>query len=122
MAAPNLQSPTTINGKTVATNCTSTAEFTILSNNAASGKALRVKSVTVGNSVTTATADITYRFYSATSSGTAYPIGPITIPASGAIVLVGTENPMWLEEDRRITVQASAANYLTVILSYEDVS
>jgi hypothetical protein len=122
MAAPNLQSPTTINGKTSALNLAATTETALLTNAASSGKAIRVKSITVANVNTSATADITLRYYSAASSGTAYPIGPITIPASGAIVLIGSENPIWLEEDRRLTVQASAANYLTVLCSYEDAS
>jgi hypothetical protein len=122
MAAPNLQSPTTVNGKTTALNLSATTETTLLTNAASSGKALRVKHVTVANVNTSATADVTLRYYSAASSGTAYPIGPITIPASGAIVLIGKENDTWLEEDRRLTVQASAANYLTVLCSYEDVS
>ena len=122
MAAPNLQSPTTINGKTASANLSATTEATLLTNAASSGKALRVKSLTVANVNTSATADVTLRYYTAASSGTAFPIGPVTIPASGAIVLVGTENPLWLEEDRRLTVQASAANYLTVLCSYEDVS
>jgi len=122
MAAPNLQSPTTINGKTASANLSATTETTLLTNAASSGKALRVKSITVANVNTSATADVTLRYYTAASGGTAFPVGPITIPAGGAVVLVGTENPLWLEEDRRLTVQASAANYLTVLCSYEDVS
>ena len=122
MAAPNLQSPTTINGKTTAINLSATTETTLLTNAASSGKALRVKSITVTNVNTGGTADVTLRYYSAASAGTAYPIGPATIPAAGTLIIVGSENPWWLEEDRRLTVQASAANYLTVICSYEDVS
>lgn len=122
MAAPNLQAPTTIKGVTAALNLSATTETTLLTNAASSGKALRVKSITVANVNTSGVADVTLRFYSAASGGTAFPVGPITVPASGSLILVGAENPLWLEEDRRLTVQASAANYLTVLCSYEDVS
>lgn len=122
MAAPNLNAPTTINGKTTALNLSATTETTLLTNAASSGKGLRVKSITVANVNTVSVADVTLRYYSAASAGTAYPMGPITVPASGSLILVGAENPWWLEEDRRLTVQASAANYLTVVCSYEEVS
>lgn len=122
MAAPNLQAPTTINGKTVTLNLSATTETALLTNAASSGKALRIKSITVANVNTSGTADVTLRYYSAASAGTAFPIGPVTVPASGSLIIIGAENPIWLEEDRRLTIQASAANYITVICSYEDVS
>lgn len=122
MAAPNLNAPTTINGKTTAVNLSATTETTLLTNAASSGKALRVKNITVSNTNTAGTADCTLRYYSAASAGTAYAFPTITVPASGSIILIGAENPLWLEEDRRLTVQASAANYLSVICSYEDIS
>lgn len=122
MAAPNLNAPTTINGKTTAVNLSATTETTLLTNAASSGKALRVKSITVSNTNTAGTADCTLRYYSAASAGTAYAFPTITVPASGSIIIIGAENPLWLEEDRRLTVQASAANYLSVICSYEDIS
>lgn len=121
MAAPNLQSPTTINGKTAGVNLSATTETTLLSNAASSGKAIRVKSITVANTGA-GTVDVTLRYYSAASAGTAYPWPAITVPIGGAVIPVGAENPLWLEEDRRLTVQASAANYATVVISYEEVS
>lgn len=121
MAAPNLQAPLTITGKQVAVNLSATTETTLLTNAASSGKLLRVRSITVANTSAAGTADVTVRFYSAASAGTAYPIGAVTIPIGGAVIVVGSENPQNLEEDRRITVQASAANYLTCIASYEEI-
>lgn len=122
MAAPNLNAPTTINGKTTAVNLSATTETTLLTNAASSGKALRVKSITVNNTNVSGTVDVTLRYYSAASAGTAFPWPTITIPIGGAVIPVGSENPLWLEEDRRLTVQASAANYATVVISYEDIS
>lgn len=122
MAAPNLNAPTTINGKTTAVNLSATTETTLLTNAASSGKALRVKSITLNNTNVSGTVDVTLRYYSAASAGTAFPWPAITIPVGGAVIPVGSENPLWLEEDRRLTVQASAANYATVVISYEDIS
>ena len=122
MAAPNIQTPSTIRFKAAALNLTATTETTLLTNAASSGLAQRVKSITVANTNSAGVADITVRYYSAASSGTAYPIGPITVPVGGAVIVLGSENPLYVEEDRRITVQASAANYLTVLCSYEEVS
>lgn len=122
MAAPNLNAPSTINGKTAGVNLSATTETALLSNAASSGQALNVKSVTVSNTNTSGTVDVTLRYYSAASGGTAYPYPAITVPIGGSVVIVGRENPLWLEEDRRLTVQASAANYATVVISYEQVS
>lgn len=122
MAAPNLQSPTTITGRTTAFNLTATTEIVMLSNAASSNRAFRVKSVTAGNTGTTGTVDVTLRYYTATSGGTAFPLPAITVPVGGSVILIGAENPTWIEEDRRLSIQASAANFATVILSYEDVT
>lgn len=122
MAAPNLQSPTTINGKTAFLALSSTSETALLTNAASSGQAMHVKAVTVGNSSTSLACDITLKVYSAASGGTAYQIGPITVPAYGSLIVIGSENAIWLEEDRRITLTASASNQLTAIAAYEVVS
>jgi hypothetical protein len=37
------------------------------------------------------------------------------------VVLIGRDAPIWLEEDRRITIQASAADDLAIVCSYEEV-
>ena len=65
MAAPNLNSTATINGKTAAVALSATTETALLSNAASSNKALRIKHVTVSNSSTTLTCDITLRYYNA---------------------------------------------------------
>lgn len=123
MAAPNLQAPTTINGKTTYVALSATTETTLLTNAASSGKALRVGVINVANVSSSGTADITVRVYSAASGGTGYRlVSTLTIPVGASVIVVGKENPVWLEEDRRITVQASAANYLEVVCSYEEIS
>lgn len=123
MAAPNLQAPTTINGKTTYVSLTSTSETDLLSNASSSGKALRVAHVTVANVSTTTTSTIGLKIYSAASGGTGYSLAAtVTVPVGASIVLVGKENPIWLEEDKRLAVTAGTANILHVVTSYEDIS
>lgn len=123
MAAPNLQAPTTINGKTSYVSLTTTNETDLLSNASSSGKALRVGNITVANYNAGGAADITVRIYSAASGGTGYRLAAsVSVPIAAAVIIVGKENPIWLEEDRRISVQASASSYLEVVCSYEEIS
>lgn len=123
MAAPNLNAPTTINGKTTYLSLANTTETTLLSNAASSGKAMRVTSLLLANINGTGGVDATVRIYSSASSGTGYEIcRTLTVPANATVVLLGRDAGVWLEEDRRITVTASAANYLAVVCSYEEVS
>jgi hypothetical protein len=122
MATPNLASPTTINGKTVYATLANTSETTLLTNAASSGKALRLTALTVAN-IGTGSTDITVSLYSAASGGTAYRLAStITVPAYATLVIIGRDSSVWLEEDRRIAVNASASNALTVVCSYEEVS
>jgi hypothetical protein len=122
MAAPNLAAPTTINGKTVYATLANTSETTLLTNAASSGKALRLTALTVAN-IGTGSTDITVSLYSAASSGTEYRLAStMPVPAYATLVIIGRDSSVWVEEDRRITVKASAANALTIVCSYEEVS
>lgn len=123
MAAPNLNAPTTITGKTTYLTLANTTETALLTNAAASGKALRVTCLMLANINGTASADATVMIYSAASGGTGYKIcNTVVVPADSTVVLLGRDSSIWLEEDRRITVTASAGNYIAVVCSYEEVA
>lgn len=123
MAAPNLNAPTTITGKTTYLTLANTTETALLTNAAASGKALRVTCLMLANVNGAAVVDATVTIYSAASGGTGYKIAStLAVPADATVVLLGRDSSLWLEEDRRITVTASAGNYLAVICSYEEVA
>jgi len=96
MAAPNLLSPTTINGKTVTVDLSTTSATSILSNAASSGKVLKINSLYVANVDGTSNAEITINYYSA-----AY---------------------IYLEEDRSLGATAGTSSDLKVVCSYEDIS
>lgn len=123
MAAPNLINPTTITGKTTYLNLANTTETALLTNAASSNLALRVVSIYAANIDGVVSVDCTLRIYNAASAGTGYPIvNTVTVPADATVVLIGKDAPIWLEENRRLTAQASAGNDLTIICSYEEIS
>jgi hypothetical protein len=123
MAAPNLAAPTSITGKTTYLDLASTSETDLLVNAASSGKALRVTFLSLCNVDGTNDVDATVRIYSAASGGTGYEIvSTLTVPADATVTPLGRDLSLWLEEDRRLTVTASAADDLVVVCSYEEVA
>lgn len=123
MAAPNLAAPNSITGKVAFATCTSTNSVTVLSNGTASSACLRVTSLMLANVDGTNAVDATVNIYNAASGGTAYSVAStVSIPADSTIVVIGRDNAVYLEEDRRIEVQASAADDLEVVCSYEEVT
>jgi len=123
MAAPNLASPSSITGKTTYLDLTSTSETDLLTNASASGNALRVTFLALCNVDGTNDVDATVRIYSAASGGTGYEIvSTMTVPADATVTPLGRDLSLWLEEDRRLTVTASAADDLVVVCSYEEVA
>jgi hypothetical protein len=123
MAAPNLNAPTTITGKTTYETLANTDETNLLVNAASSGKALRVTMITLANIDGTNNVDATVKIYTAASGGTGHALAStITIPADATVVLLGRDASVWLEEDRRLTVTASAGSDLAVVCSYEEVA
>lgn len=123
MAAPNLAAPTTITGKTVYATPANTSEATLLTNAFNSNRALRLTSVLFVNNNASSAVDATLRLYNAATGGTGFAIAnTVTVPSKASVVVLGRDSSVWMEEDRRITVQSSAASDLTVICSYEEVA
>jgi hypothetical protein len=122
MAAPNLNTDEPIYGKTTYVALSNTNETTLLSNSASSGKAQRVTFLSVCNVDGTANCDVTLKIYNAATGGTAYSLAStLVVPADSTFAPFGRDLSLWLEEDRRITAQASAANDLHVVISYEEI-
>lgn len=122
MAAPNLISATTINGKTATVTPANTSANSILSNAASSGKALRVNTLIIANADTVAR-NVTINLYSAAAlGGTAFPLlSVVSVPANQSVSVLD-KGPIYLEEDRSLGVTAGTASTITVICSYEDIS
>ena len=123
MAAPNLLSPTTVNGKAALLTLSSTTETTLLTNASGSNKFVRINALYAANIDGLNNVDCTIKLYDAATGGTGYALAnTVNIPADATVVMVGHDAPLYLEENRRVTVTASAASDLTVICSYEEVS
>lgn len=123
MAAPNLAAPNSITGKAAFATCTSTNSVTILTNAAASSACLRVTSLMLSNVDGASDVDATIKLHNAASGGTAYSlVSTLKVPADSTVILLGRDNAVYMEEDRRLTVEASAADDLEVVCSYEEVT
>lgn len=123
MAAPNLVSPTTINGKTVQVNLSTTSATSVLSNAASSGKVLKVNALYVANTTSSA-ANITINQYSAAAlGGTAYPIAStVAVPGNATLVVIDKDAYVYLEENTSLGATAGTGSALQIVCSYEDIS
>ena len=124
MAAPNLVSPTTINGKTVTVDLSSTSATSILSNAASSGKVLKVNSLYVANVDGSTNTEVTVNYYSAAAlGGTATQIcSTLVVPADATVVVIDKDAYVYLEENTSLGATAGTANDLKIVCSYEDIS
>ena len=124
MAAPNLVSPTTINGKTVTVDLSTTNATSILSNASGSGKVLKVNALYVSNVDGTDNAEITINYYSAAAlGGTATQIAStVVVPADATLVVIDKDAYIYLEENTSLGATAGTASDLKVVCSYEDIS
>ena len=123
MANPNLLSITTVIGMTTAVGLSTTADVVFVSNADASGKVLKINTISAANIDVTNTADITIRYnLAAAGAGSSVPIAnTISIPADSSLVIIGKDNPIYLEEDRSLTAQASATDDIAIVCSYEEI-
>ena len=123
MAAPNIVNVTSIIGITTAVGLSTTAVTTFLSNAAASGKVLKINTV-VAAGIGTVYGNITVKYHlAAAGAGTSIALAnTIVVPADASLVIIGKDNPIYLEEDRSLTAQASAADNIAIVCSYEDIS
>jgi hypothetical protein len=123
MAAPNIVNVTSIIGITTAVGLSTTAVTTFLSNAAASGKVLKINTV-VAAGIGTGSGNITVKYHlAAAGAGTSIALAnTITVPTGASLVIIGKDNPIYLEENRSLTAQASVANNIAIVCSYEDIS
>ena len=123
MAAPNIVNVTSIIGITTAVGLSTTAVTTFLSNAAASGKVLKINTV-VAAGIGTVQGNITVKYHlAAAGAGTSIALAnTITVPTGASLVIIGKDNPIYLEENRSLTAQASAADNIAIVCSYEDIS
>ena len=124
MTAPNVVNVATITAKSATVALSSTAQTTLVSNAASSGKVFKINMIQIANVDGTNAADVTVDLHSAASGGgTAYSlVSTISVPADASLVALDKSTALYLEEDRSITATAGTANDLEVIVSYEEIS
>ena len=124
MAAPNIVNVTSIVGKTVVADLTTTGATSVVSNAASSHTVLKINSLIVSNVDPTVSCDITISLYSAAAlGGTATQIvSTVSVPSDTSLIVIDKNSSIYLEEDRSIGATASLANDLKVVCSYEIIS
>ena len=117
MAAPNIISPTTINGKTAVLAVTTSATA-IITNSAASGKVLKVDQLLVTNVNGTTNATVNADVY---RSSTAYRMAyQVIIPPNAGLDVISKY--IILEEGDSLRLTADSASKLEAVASYEVIS
>ena len=124
MAAPNIVGVTTIVGITTFLSLSTTNATVLLSNAASSGKVFKVNSIIVANVDGTNSADITVKLHNAAAgAGTSFALAStVAVTADSSLVTLDKASSIYLEENRSITVTASAASDLDVVCSFEEIS
>ena len=119
MAAPNIVNVTSIYGKTKGAALGTTTTTQILS--CPSNKVLKINTIIVSNVDGTNNADATVYFYDSSAAARYALASTITVPADTTLVVVGKDNPIYLEESDEIEAGASASGDLQIIISYEEI-
>jgi hypothetical protein len=119
MAAPNIVNVTSIFGKSVGAALGTSANTDILT--CASNKVLKVNTVVIANVDGTNTCDLNVYFYDSDLTARYALASTIPVPGETTLVVVGKDNPIYLEEGDQIEAWASASGDLHIIISYEEI-
>lgn len=130
MANPNIVNVSAIYGVTTSYTLTGNTAVSVLNNTASSNKVYKIESLVVANTTSTAV-NCTVSYYSnataqgsAPSGGTAYPIcSTVSVPANASLVVIEKSNGIYLMENACISATSgNGSGFLTVTISYEDIS
>lgn len=116
MANPNIFSATSILGKTDARSLATTGT-SITSNAAASGKVLKINTLTV---CAAGSSDAEASVWLARGTNSFHLAKGMTVPVGGTLAIVGRENPLYVLEGD--SVLASSVGSADAICSYEEIS
>ena len=122
MTAPNIAGINTITGKSVAVGLGTTAIVGILTNTANSNKVFKINTIRASNIDGTSSVDISVGISTVGAATTQYLARTIAVPADASLVVVDKTSAFYLEENQRITAQASASGDVDMFISYEDIS
>jgi hypothetical protein len=118
MANPNIVAVSTITGKTSVLVLTTTAT-NIVSNSTNSNRIVKLNSLYVANTTTSA-ATVTVDVF---RSSVAYRIAStISVPANSTLIVVDKTSNLYLEEGDALRGLTGTANALQAVASYEEIS
>lgn len=120
MAAPNLKSPTTINGKTYSVELTTTSVTSVLANAVSSGKVLKINSIFAANVDGTNQVEVSISIYNGTTD--VYIARSIIVPPKATQIISTKESYFYLEEGISIRAISTLANGLDIVIGYEEIS
>lgn len=119
MAAPNLNTTISIVGGLSTLNLTA-SYVTVVSNAAASGKAVKIESIRVSNVGVIANPTAFVRIVrSVTQAGTFYICNSTPVPFSNALDAITRETCIYLLEGDLIEAKCSVVSQLDILCSYE---
>jgi hypothetical protein len=119
MANPNIVNVTTIQGKTALSQLGNTFGD-IVDNGSSSGKIFKVNTIMVANTSTSSAYSVSVEV---SRSSTGYALAEsISVPIGSTVVIVGKDTSIYLEEGDKIRAKGSAANFLHLVASYEEIS
>jgi hypothetical protein len=126
MAAPNFVTPAAGYlrnfAATVGTN-SGTAATTVLSNPAASGKALKLSSLTLANCDTSSAVYVTCQLFNGQTTTVSYAIcSGVSVPSRSTLTVVGRDSPVYLAEGDIIRAFTGSTSKVDSVASYEEVS
>jgi len=119
MAAPNVFNPTTCTAKT-ATQAIGITATAIVSNAAASGTLVKVRSLLVSNITGSTAIAVTVDHYRGTTA-TRLAYG-ISVPANATLTPLGSDLQLYLEEGDSLRLTAASATSLEAVCCYEVIS
>lgn len=122
MAAPNIVTISTINGRTAISNPANTSPFFILSNPIGSNHVYKIDAITCTNQNGFNAVAANVWVNDASSSSNVALVYGISVPALTTLIAMDKATSFYLEEGRSIVVQSAVANGMSFIVSYEDLS
>tara|TARA_B100001939_G_scaffold104737_1_gene90542 strand:+ start:154 stop:522 length:369 start_codon:yes stop_codon:yes gene_type:complete len=122
MANPNIINATSILGRTVYDTTVSNTLTSLVSNASSSGKIFKINSLIIANIDGANAADITVTLRNTSATLLSTIANTVSVPADATLVVISKDTSIYLEENMRLYVQASAASDLSATCSYEEIS
>lgn len=122
MAAPNLANTSTILARQTAVGLNTTAYVGVVTNSADSGKVLKIDNIRITNVQGTYATNVTVGWSTVGSATTFRVASTMPVPADSALIVADKDSGLYLEENQHIIAKADNAEYLEVLVKYEELS